>query len=113
MPILTLRNVHLSYGVPLLDGVDLTVERGERVCVLGRNGAGKSTLLRVIAGEVVPDDGAVIVPAAIRTSKSSLRNRIWSDFRRWAISSTISAGLNLGIMRLMCSLEPIINSRST
>ena len=69
MPILTLRNVHLSYGVPLLDGVDLTVERSERVCVLGRNGEGKSTLLRVIAGEVAPDDGTVVVPEGVRVAR--------------------------------------------
>jgi ATP-binding cassette subfamily F protein uup len=69
MPVLSLRNVHLSYGVPLLDGVDLTVERGERVCVLGRNGEGKSTLLRVIAGEVVPDDGTVGVPEGVRVAR--------------------------------------------
>jgi len=68
MPVLTLRNLHLSYGVPLLDGVDLAVERGERVCVLGRNGEGKSTLLRVIAGETVPDDGAVVVPQGTRVA---------------------------------------------
>jgi len=69
MPLLTLRNVHLSYGVPLLDGIDLTVERGERVCVLGRNGEGKSTLLRVIAGEVAPDDGSVGVPEGVRVAR--------------------------------------------
>ena len=69
MAILALRNVHLGYGVPLLDGVDLNVERGERVCVLGRNGEGKSTLLRVIAGEIVPDDGSVVVPEGLRIAR--------------------------------------------
>ncbi len=69
MPVLTLRNVHLSYGLPLLDGVDFTVERGERVCVLGRNGEGKSTLLRVIVGEVQPDDGSVVVPEGVRVAR--------------------------------------------
>lgn len=69
MPLLVLRNVHLGYGVPLLDGVDLTVERGERVCVLGRNGEGKSTLLRVMAGEVAPDDGSVVVPEGLRVAR--------------------------------------------
>jgi ATP-binding cassette subfamily F protein uup len=60
MPIVTLQKVVLSYGAPnLLDGVDLTIEPGERVCLLGRNGAGKSTLLGVVAGEVQPDAGAV------------------------------------------------------
>jgi ATP-binding cassette subfamily F protein uup len=69
VPLITLRNVHLSYGLPLLDGVDLTVERGERVCVLGRNGEGKSTLLRLIAGEVAPDDGTVVVPEGVRVAR--------------------------------------------
>ena len=53
MALLTLRQIHLSYGGPaLLDGIDFAVERGERVCLLGRNGEGKSTLLKVIAGEL-------------------------------------------------------------
>ncbi|HZP11374.1 MAG TPA: ATP-binding cassette domain-containing protein [Nevskiaceae bacterium] len=59
--LLQLKNLSLSIGsTPLLDHVDLTVERGERVCLVGRNGMGKSTLLKVIAGEVDVDDGEVI-----------------------------------------------------
>ncbi|MCK9531654.1 MAG: ATP-binding cassette domain-containing protein [Gammaproteobacteria bacterium] len=58
MPLITLQSVSLAYGhVPLLDHVDLAVEPGERVCLVGRNGAGKTTLLRVVAGEAVPDEG--------------------------------------------------------
>ncbi len=60
MPLLHLRNVHLAYGHhPLLDGADLVLEPGERVCLVGRNGEGKSSLMRVIEGEVLPDDGEV------------------------------------------------------
>ncbi len=60
MPLLTLDNVSLAYGHhPLLDSVELAIEPGERVCVIGRNGAGKSSLLRILAGEIVPDDGQV------------------------------------------------------
>jgi len=59
-PLLTLKNVSLSYGhVPLLDGVELALEAGERVCLVGRNGTGKSSLLRLIYGEAMPDDGEV------------------------------------------------------
>ena len=58
MPLLTLRNIQLAYGAaPLLDGVNLAIEPGERLCLVGRNGAGKSTLMKLIAGEIQADDG--------------------------------------------------------
>jgi ATP-binding cassette subfamily F protein uup len=62
MPLVSLRSVTLSYGhPPLLEGVSFELERGERVCLIGRNGTGKSTLLRLLAGEVQPDSGEVWV----------------------------------------------------
>ena len=58
MALLSLKNVSLSFGgQPLLDDVELHIERGDRVCLLGANGAGKSTLLRILAGEAAPDSG--------------------------------------------------------
>ncbi|WP_300554042.1 ATP-binding cassette domain-containing protein [Maricaulis sp.] len=57
-PLLTLQNVHLTFGVtPLLDGADLTVSEGERLCLVGRNGSGKSTLMKVAAGLMEADEG--------------------------------------------------------
>ena len=58
MPLLTLRNIQLSFGsAALLDGVSLSIDKGERLCLVGRNGAGKSTLMKIIAGEIHADDG--------------------------------------------------------
>jgi ATPase subunit of ABC transporter with duplicated ATPase domains len=48
------------------DGVNLTVRRGERWCVMGRNGAGKTTLLRMIAGVLPPDDGSVAIGGSVK-----------------------------------------------
>ena len=60
MPLLRTRNLRLSFGGPaLLDGVDLSIEAGERVCLVGRNGCGKSTLLKVLEGRISPDDGDI------------------------------------------------------
>ena len=64
MPLLQFQNVDYSVGGPLLlEDVNLTVEPGERVCIVGRNGAGKSTLMRLMAGELQPDDGELRVQA--------------------------------------------------
>ncbi len=62
MSLLQLKNITVIYGTPpLLDGVELLVQPGERVCLVGRNGSGKSTLMKVIAGDIIPDDGQRIV----------------------------------------------------
>ncbi|MBI5449868.1 MAG: ATP-binding cassette domain-containing protein [Gammaproteobacteria bacterium] len=62
MALLTLRNVTLSFGgAPLLNGVSFSIERGERVCLVGSNGSGKSTLLRLINGEHYAEDGELII----------------------------------------------------
>ena len=60
MPLIQLSQVCLAYGhVPLLDHVDIVIEPGQRIGLIGRNGTGKSSLLRVIAGTTTADDGKV------------------------------------------------------
>ena len=70
MALLSLRGVSLAFGGPrLLDQVDLQIEPGERLCLLGRNGEGKSTLLRLIRGEIEPDEGTIIRQQGLRITR--------------------------------------------
>ena len=69
MPLVTLHDISLSYGKPpLLDHIGLAIESGERVCLIGSNGAGKTTLLKVVAGQVMVDDGFLRLSAGVRIS---------------------------------------------
>jgi ATP-binding cassette subfamily F protein uup len=57
-PLLLIQNVALTFGgTPLIERATLSVEAGERLCLVGRNGSGKSTLLKIAAGLVAPDSG--------------------------------------------------------
>lgn len=69
MAYITLRDVQLAFGGPaLLDGANFNLERGERVCLIGRNGEGKSTLLKLIEGSLLPDSGEVSLQNGITIS---------------------------------------------
>ena len=69
MAYITLRDVQLAFGGPaLLDGANFSLERGERVCLIGRNGEGKSTLLKLIEGSLLPDSGEVSLQNGITIS---------------------------------------------
>ncbi|ENU18405.1 hypothetical protein F994_03219 [Acinetobacter bohemicus ANC 3994] len=69
MAYITLRDVQLAFGGPsLLDGANFNLERGERVCLIGRNGEGKSTLLKLIEGSLLPDRGEVSIQNGITIS---------------------------------------------
>ena len=70
MALLSLKDVSLAFGGPrLLDRVELQIERGERVCLLGRNGEGKSTLLRLIEGVIPPDEGEITRRQGLRITR--------------------------------------------
>ena len=70
MPLLSFRSVSLAFGGPrVLDGAELQIERGERLCVLGRNGEGKSTLLKLVEGTLRPDEGEVVRLQGLRVSR--------------------------------------------
>ena len=81
MSLITLNAVDYSVGGPLLlERVDLAIEAGERIALIGRNGAGKSTLLRLLAGELKPDDGEVRREGGVRVAR--LEQEVPADARR-------------------------------
>jgi len=58
LALITLLDIHHAYGgAPILSGVNLSINQGERLCLIGRNGEGKSTLLKIIDGQLTPDKG--------------------------------------------------------
>ena len=72
MALLRLRDVSLGFGgPPLLSQVQLQIEAGERICLVGRNGAGKSTLMKIIAGELQPDSGTLERTQNLRVTRLS------------------------------------------
>jgi len=65
--VVSLKNVSKAYGSrSIYDGLDFSVRRLERWCVMGINGAGKSTLLKLIAGAAEPDDGSVTIGGSVK-----------------------------------------------
>jgi len=65
-PLLQLSGISLTFGgAPLFDGLDLAVQPGDRVALVGRNGSGKSTLMKVMAGLIEADAGSRVVPPGV------------------------------------------------
>jgi len=70
MALMTLRNVTLAFGgPPLLDGINLQIDPGERLCLVGRNGTGKSTLMKLLNGELQPDGGEVVCEQGLKVAR--------------------------------------------
>ncbi|KQH77655.1 nitrate ABC transporter ATP-binding protein [Mycobacterium gordonae] len=77
---LELDRVRLSYnGVPVIDGLSLTVRPGEILVLTGPSGCGKSTVLRALAGLLAPDDGRVVADGTIVTGTSGDRGMVFQD----------------------------------
>lgn len=93
MAILNLKDVSIRFGGPsLLDRVTLQVEKGERVCLLGRNGEGKTTLLRLITGKIEPDSGVITLRKG--TTVAGLSQTLPSDLSG-TVYDVVAAGLSL------------------
>ena len=93
MSIIQLHNIHLAYGsTPLLNGASLSIERGDRIAIIGRNGEGKSSLLKVVGGRITPDDGRLIFDKNLKIA--TLEQEIPTDLTG-TVYELVSEGLGV------------------
>ena len=91
---ITLDKVSLAFGhLPLLDGVSLSIDEGERIAVLGRNGEGKSTLLKVLSGELAPDGGVVWQAPSTRVARLAQDADALGEASGLTVFDAVAAGL--------------------
>ena len=97
----------IAFGGPeLLDGVTLQIERGERVCLVGRNGAGKSTIMKILGGELAPDSGEVIRARGARVA--FLEQEVPRDLAG-TVFDVVSEGLG-DIVELLSEYRSVVQS---
>jgi len=91
MALLGLQDIHLAFGGPaVLTNASFSIERGERVCLLGRNGAGKSTIMKLLDGTMTPDSGEVVRQTGVTVTR--LEQDIPTDVTG-TIFDVVAAGL--------------------
>jgi ATP-binding cassette subfamily F protein uup len=91
MSLVNANNIYHSYGdQPLLDHANLTIEAGERICLVGRNGAGKSTLLKMLIRQISPDEGSISFARDIRIAE--LKQEVPGELQG-SVYDCIAAGL--------------------
>ena len=96
-PVITVENLEFSYGTaPVLRGLDLSVEAGEVVCLLGPNGVGKTTLVENLLGSLTPTSGTVRVlgtdprrAGADFWARVGLVQQSWTDHPKWRVKDQL------------------------
>ena len=96
MPELEVRNLHKSFGgVRAVDGINLTIERGELLALLGPSGCGKTTTLRLIAGFDRPDKGTIMLQGQDLLSMPPEKRKIGFVFQDYALFPHMTVAQNI------------------
>lgn len=111
--ILELKGIKKAFGgVPVLNGIDLKVEPGEFITLLGSSGCGKTTTLRIISGLEVPDSGTVLLEGADVTNTEPDKRGVHTVFQNYALFPHMTVEANIGYsLRIRGLKKPEIKSR--
>ncbi|MEM8604111.1 MAG: ATP-binding cassette domain-containing protein [Cyanobacteria bacterium P01_H01_bin.121] len=100
--LIELQDVHKSFGNKgILNGVNLTIQEGETIAVIGPSGTGKSTILRIIAGLLMPDRGHIRISGHVRRGLVEDQPdpfRIGLVFQQAALFDSLTVGENIGFL---------------
>ncbi|MGA9069936.1 MAG: ATP-binding cassette domain-containing protein [Terracidiphilus sp.] len=100
-PVIVVKDLHKTFGThKVLNGINLSVDRGETVAVLGRSGTGKSVLLRLIIGLEMPDSGSILINgkniAGLEIDRmSEIRKRMGFLFQHAALYDSLTVAENV------------------
>ena len=105
MAFISMQGISLSFGgVPIFDGIDLTVERRERIGLVGRNGSGKSTLIKTVNGLEPVQQGEITVDGIVvndkKTDLAKLRSRVGMVFQHFELFPHLSIIENLTLAQV-------------
>lgn len=96
-PVLVLKDIQKSFeGQDVLKGIDLTVEKGEFITLLGSSGCGKTTTLRIIAGLETPDSGRVLLKGEDVTDREPNKRDVNTIFQNYALFPHMNVAENIG-----------------
>ncbi|WP_193075430.1 ATP-binding cassette domain-containing protein [Pseudomonas sp. FME51] len=106
MALLSFTDVSLAYGLnPLLDKVSFQLDRGERVCLIGRNGAGKSSLFRLVSGEQPADEGELWLAPGLKIGQLPQELPEAGDMK---VYDVVAAGLD-GVGELLAEYHSLVH----
>jgi len=112
MPLIHIDHVSVAYGLPprpVLEDIDLKIEEGEFVCVLGQTGCGKSTLLRMVLGSEQPQEGRIWIDDRVHTQPDRTRGYVpqkYSLFPDKTVLDNITFGPEVTEFSLLRRLTP-------
>jgi len=111
--LLQIENLSKAFGgVQALDGVDLTLRKGEIHCLAGENGSGKSTLIKIVSGFYKPDDGIIVFDGkkyGNMTVNEAIRLGIQVIYQDFSIFPNLTVAENIALNFELANRKKLVN----